>query len=93
MLITAHVRNILLDYWDPNSIRNVPKAKGEYDAYIGQILRDVSAGASEERLANYLLRIETEVLKQAGDRDRAMFVAQKLLANDQMTIELQDDED
>jgi len=92
MLITAHVRNILLDYWDPNSIRNVPKAKGEYDAYIGQILRDVAAGASEERVATYLLRIETDILKQAGDRDRAMFVAHKLLANDQMTIE-RDDED
>ena len=92
MLITAHVRNILLDYWDPNSIRNVPKAKGEYDAYIGQILRDVAAGATEERVATYLLRIETDILKQAGDRDRAMFVAHKLLANDQMTIE-RDDED
>jgi len=92
MLIKAHVRTILLDYWDPNSIRNVPKAKGEYDAYIGQILRDVSAGASEERLATYLLRIETDVFKQAGDRDRALFVAHKLLSNDQMTMEIDPEE-
>ncbi|AKR55138.1 hypothetical protein XM25_04820 [Devosia sp. H5989] len=91
MLIAAHVRSILLDYWDPNSIRNVPRAKGEYDAYIGQILRDVAAGASAERVAQYLLRVETEVLHQGGDRDRALFVAEKLLSGDQMTMEVDPD--
>ncbi|GGF25982.1 hypothetical protein GCM10011321_16820 [Youhaiella tibetensis] len=91
MLIAAHVRSILLDYWDPNSIRNVPRAKGEYDAYIGQILRDVAAGASAERVARYLLRVETEVLHQGGDRDRALFVAEKLLSGDQMTMEVDPD--
>lgn len=92
MLIAAHARSILLDYWDPKSIRNVPKARGEYDSYIGHILREIASGATAERLARFLLSVETDDFKQGGDRDRALFVAQKLLSGDQMTMETDPDQ-
>ncbi|HEY4201490.1 MAG TPA: hypothetical protein VGM83_13125 [Devosiaceae bacterium] len=79
-MLAAQVRSILLDHWDPISIRNVPGARGKYDSYIGGLLRITIAGASAADIAARLFDIETGQMGLGGDRDRALYVAEKLIA-------------
>jgi hypothetical protein len=88
MMLASHVKTILMDHWDPIGIRNVPKAKRQYDPFVTPILRDVIAGASAEAIAERLFTFETEAMSLGGDRDRALYVAEKLLAaRDAMSME------
>ena len=88
MMLASHVKAILMDHWDPVGIRNVPKAKRQYDPFVAPILREVIAGAPAATIAERQFSFETEAMKLGGDRDRALYVAEKLLAaRDAMTIE------
>ena len=78
--LTNATREILLVYWDPIRVGDVPKVADEYDAYTLPIVRMVADGTSVAELSRYLLEIETDRLGLKGDPDRARLVAAKLLS-------------
>ena len=41
MMLASHVKAILMDHWDPVGIRNVPKAKRQYDPFVAPILHAI----------------------------------------------------
>lgn len=57
------VRTILMQYWDPIGIADVPQAQDEYDDYIPKILSIMDLGLREhwtrELIFNYLWCVET----------------------------------
>jgi hypothetical protein len=72
------IRVVLMKDWDPIEIGDAPAAQDEYDGYIGPILGLLRTGASVSKMAEHLLRIETEEMGLRGDRGRALPVAEKL---------------
>jgi len=66
--------------WDPIGVRNVPQACDEYDGYIGEVYKLVLARASEDEIAEHLLRIEREQMGlEQGRKEDLLPVARNLL--------------
>jgi hypothetical protein len=78
--MTARIRAILLQSWDPIGVADEPQAQDEYDAYVAGIARLVQAGASVEAVAAHLLALEREHMALPGRPDRAMAAARMLVA-------------
>jgi hypothetical protein len=76
------IRAVLLEDWDPCFVRDVPEAQDEYDSYELQIYGMLRNGTSEERLAEYLYRVETEQMASTAQKPVLLRVAQKLFAID-----------
>jgi len=76
--LCENVREVLLRYWDPIGIRDVPKARDEYDQYAVPIANMVLAGNSAAALAKHLLAIEIDSMGLKGNQERARLVAEKL---------------
>jgi hypothetical protein len=55
--IYEEIREILLNSWDPIGIKNEPRARDEYDSYIGGIYKLLKNGSSDEEIASYLWRV------------------------------------
>lgn len=77
--LQASIREILLQEWDPIGVSDVAQAQDEYDSYLGEITRAVLAHQTVAMLANQLVTIETDRMGLAGDRTRALQVADRLL--------------
>lgn len=58
--IRVAIRHVLLQTWDPIGIRDEPNAQDEYDMYIGDVYELLLDGASDEKIAEYLLWVATE---------------------------------
>jgi hypothetical protein len=81
------IHEVLMRYWDPIGVENIPEAQDEYDAYIagiyGRLVRHVPRG----ELLDYLWSIETEHMGLSGDRQRTEAVVGRLLKiRDEMEI-------
>jgi hypothetical protein len=77
--IEESIRDVLLHDWDPIEVANEPLAQSEYDSYVGGVYRLLTAGASEEELADHLWRIETESMELSRAEPSALIpVARKL---------------
>lgn len=76
------IRDVLLKDWDPCFVRDTPEAQDEYDSYVLQLYGMLRNGTSEERLAEYLYRVETERMGSTVQKDVLIPVAKKLFSID-----------
>lgn len=74
------VRTLLPSDWDPIGVRDAPTAQDEYDAYAKGVLGLLEAGASQARLADYLIGVEADAMGLHPDRRRAEAVVARLMA-------------
>ena len=74
------VKLVLMQEWDPIGVRAVPQAQDEYDSYARPISAMLATKISVSDLSQHLLEIETKSMGLAGNRERALGVAQKLRA-------------
>jgi hypothetical protein len=56
--IRVAIRHALMEFWDPCGVKGVPQAYDEYDAYLGDVFALLIEGAPDEKIADYLLRVE-----------------------------------
>jgi hypothetical protein len=73
--IQSEIREVLLKYWDPIGIKDEPRARDEYDMYIGGILGLLLRDATEEELRTHLWKIigeRIQVHPQVGATDNAV---------------------
>jgi len=79
--IQEAIRQILLQDWDPISVRHAPEAQDEYDGYVDGVYRLLASGASADAVAEHLCAIERGNMglkpARARARDR-LAVAAKL---------------
>jgi len=81
--IQSAIQAILLREWDPIGVADEPRAKDEYDAYIGGVYRLLASGASAEAVAAHLSRLEaTKMGLSASSPEQLLPVARKLCALD-----------
>jgi len=81
--IQESIRQVLLHDWDPIHVQDEPQAQDEYDGYVGGVYGLLRRGASAEKIAEYLCRIQTEDMGMGGVPVSALIpVAEKLLALD-----------
>ncbi len=52
--IRVQIRHVLLEVWDPIGVRDMPEAQDEYDCCLGEIFQLLTAGGSDEQIADYL---------------------------------------
>ena len=58
--IRADIRYVLMQVWDPIGVKDEPNAQDEYDSYLGSVYELLVGGASDDRIAEYLLSIVTD---------------------------------
>ena len=49
------IRHVPMQVWDPIGVKDEPNAQNKYDGYLGNVYELLVAGASDERIAEYLL--------------------------------------
>ena len=76
------IRTVLLEDWDPCFVRDAPEAHDEYDSYVLQSYGMLRNGTSEEQVAEYLYRVETEQMGSTVRKDALIPVAKKIFAID-----------
>ncbi len=54
------IRRILWEFWDPIGVRELGGPDDEYDGYVDGVYSLLTNGASDESIAEHLLRMETE---------------------------------
>jgi hypothetical protein len=52
---------LLLLWWDPIDVKDVPEAQSEYAGYAGTLGRMLLEGSSEAELASYLSQAQTHM--------------------------------
>jgi hypothetical protein len=57
--ITADIRRVLLDVWDPIGVGDEPNAQDEYDCCLGGLYQLLIDGASVEEIQDYLWKQAT----------------------------------
>lgn len=76
------LRRILMEEWDPISVRGIPEAADEYDGYLGPLASRLREGASAEAVAEYLTEVEEDRMgfgESAAARERNQRLAARLL--------------
>jgi hypothetical protein len=58
--IQAAIANVLLREWDPIGVKNEHQARDEYDRYVGGVYRLLASGASPQKVAEHLCKVEAE---------------------------------
>jgi hypothetical protein len=76
------IRTVLVEDWDPCSVRDAPEAHDEYDSYVLQLYGMLRNGTSEDSLAQYLYDVETERMGTTAQKDALLPVAKKLFSID-----------
>ena len=69
---------ILHYIWDPIGIKDVPQARDEYHAYFPRVFARVLENYSDDEIADYLIKVESEEMGLTTDRKRALEVAKIL---------------
>ena len=80
--IQVQIREILLRDWDPIGVRDEPRARDEYDSYIGGVYRLLASGAAPQSVAEHLAHVEAEQMGLGVSADKLVDVATKLCALD-----------
>ena len=58
----AELRELLYEEWDPIGVKQIAdESADEYDAYAGQVVRRLRAGATAEDIADLLAELEREM--------------------------------
>jgi len=75
----GRLRHLLMAEWDPVGVRGVPKARDEYDSYLGLVADRLRTGAPAERIADLLAEIRTETMEMPPAADADMRMARTVL--------------
>ena len=75
--IRRHIRQILMQEWDPVGVSDVPEAADEYDRYIERVHDLITHGASEQDIASYLRSVEIEEMGMVDARDMPLLESDK----------------
>jgi len=67
--IRVDIRHVLMQVWDPIGVKDEPNAQDEYDGYLGNVYELLVAGASDERIAEYLCWIVNERMELLAKRE------------------------
>lgn len=78
--LSAAVKRILWENWDPIGVKDMPGAQGEYDGYAPNLCRMIEASAPESEIFIYLWNIETDRMALPGNREHTASIAAKLHA-------------
>jgi hypothetical protein len=70
--IKREISRVLWDVWDPIGVKALGGPRDEYDVYVNGVYILLVSGASDEILANHLLRIATEKMGLTGPTVDAM---------------------
>ncbi len=66
--IRLEIDRILLEVWDPIGVNQISLARHEYSRYVAGVFELLASGASDEAIAEHLLRIATDVMGLTGLR-------------------------
>jgi hypothetical protein len=79
--IRSHIREVLLNDWDPHNAARVESARSTYDGYIDPLVQLLRSGVGEDDLMDYLHDREQESMCFPSlGKQRLRRVAHKLLA-------------
>ena len=78
--IESAIRGVLMAKWDPIGVSDEPQAADEYDSYIWGIYDLLKSGANDEKIAEHLLKIETERMGLTDLEGKPFASAQALLS-------------
>jgi hypothetical protein len=76
----VEVERILLTEWDPVGVKGEPMAECEYCRYAGRVAQMLWKGNSEDDVADYLSRVESERMGLGPDADRCSRAAHECRA-------------
>jgi hypothetical protein len=70
-MTNSQIRTILLEDWDPIDVGDNPSLLDEYNAYMSELTKLVSGGASQDEIAGYLKTVEETLgLNSPAERRR-----------------------
>lgn len=72
------IHDVLIREWDPIGVSDEPMAQDEYDSYIPVILRLLSEGADEIKIAHHLEQIETVSMGLSSGGEHNRIIARRL---------------
>ena len=78
MELYRRIDEILWNEWDPIGVSGISGARDEYHGYLPIVFRLALEG-SEERIAEYLLSVETENMGLGGDKQNCQRIAGMVL--------------
>jgi hypothetical protein len=58
--IREDIRKVLMDFWDPIGVNEIPEAQDEYDFYLGEVMELLVERKSDDEIAAHLLSIVNE---------------------------------
>jgi hypothetical protein len=74
------IREVLIKEWDPIGVQALPEAQDEYDGYIPTLYSMLIARRSNQvEVYEYLLWLETEHMGLSPDKQRTLYIAEKLV--------------
>jgi hypothetical protein len=73
------VDEVLHYLWDPIGVSDIPEARDEYYDYVPNVLSLLRAEAGVDRIAAYLVDVETDRMGLGGNKERAEDAAEILV--------------
>jgi len=64
--VKQEIDRVLWEVWDPIGVNQFPNARDEYSGYVNGVFGLLTSGASDESIAEHLLRIATDKMELAG---------------------------
>jgi hypothetical protein len=74
------IKAVLMQDWDPIGVKEIPEAHDEYDSYVPTIYSMLISRKPIHEVLEYLLWLEGEHMGLKVDRQRAQFIAEKLVS-------------
>jgi hypothetical protein len=74
------VDEVLHYIWDPIRVSGIPPARDEYESYVPDVFMLLKENAGADRIASYLLEVTTDRMGLRANPERALNVAELLLA-------------
>jgi hypothetical protein len=74
------IKTVLMQDWDPIGVKEIPEAQDEYDSYVPAIYSMLISRKPLHEVLEYLLWLEGEHMGLKVDRQRAQFIAEKLVS-------------
>jgi len=78
-VLHQHIKNVLMQDWDPIGVQAIPGAEDEYDSYIPTLYSMLISRKPVIEVFKYLVWLETEHMGLTADRQRTLSIAEKLV--------------
>lgn len=87
MKLYRQIDEILHYIWDPIGIAGVAEARDEYSSYLPQVFQLVLKNNDKNKIASYLIEIETNRMGATANKEFALNVAEILLSAREVIID------